>query len=65
MSVTPRFYFNADENLCASEHWVIQYLHIQNPNIDEDEIEGELHSCREYFGWYECQVSDDIFDEFC
>lgn len=65
MNMTPRFYFNADENVCASERWVIQYLHIQNPDIDEDEIEGELRSRREYFGWYECQVSDDIFDNFC
>lgn len=63
--MSPKFYFNADENLCASEGWVIQYLHIQNPDIDEDEIEGELRSRREYFGWYECQVSDDIFDNFC
>lgn len=63
--MTPKFYFNTDENVCASEPWLIQYLHIQNPDIDEDEIEGELRSRREYFGWYECQVSDDIFDNFC
>lgn len=63
--MTPKFYFNADENVCASEHWVIQYLHIRNPNISESEIGSKLHSRREYFGWYECQVSDDIFDEFC
>ena len=63
--MTPKFYFNADENVCASEHWVIQDLHRQNADMGEDESEGEVHSRREYFGWYECQVSDDIFDNFC
>lgn len=58
-----RFYFNADENLCANEHWLIGYLHLAE-GIDEDEIESELHSRREYFGWYECQVSNDISDKF-
>lgn len=60
----PRFYFNVDENLCVSERWLVGHLR-RLYGFDEDEIVGELRSCREYFGWYECQVSDDIFEEFC
>lgn len=59
-----RFYFNMDENVCADEGWLIEYLHIQNPDLTEDEIENELHSCREFMGWYECQVSNSIFEKF-
>lgn len=59
-----RFYFNMGENLCADERWLIGYLHIQNPDLTEDEIENELHSCREFAGWYECQVSNSISEKF-
>ena len=48
-----RFYFNMDENVCADEGWLIGYLHVQNPDLTEDEIENELRSCREFAGWYE------------
>lgn len=59
-----RFYFNMDENLCADEDWLIGYLHEQNPDLAEDEIEDELRSCREFEGWYECQVSNSISEKF-
>lgn len=59
-----RFYFNMDENVCADEGWLIEYLYIQNPDLTEDEIENELHSCREFMGWYECQVSNSISEKF-
>lgn len=58
-----RFYFNADENICANERWLVSYLH-QSEGISEDEVKHELRSRREYFGWYECQVSSDIADAF-
>lgn len=53
-----------DENLCADEEWLIGYLHIQNPDLTEDEIENELHSCHEFLGWYECEVSNSIAEKF-
>lgn len=58
-----RFYFNVDENLCVNEDWLVDYLH-RLYSIDKDEIISELRSCREYFGWYECSVSSDIWDKF-
>ncbi len=62
--MTPRFYFNVDENTCANESWLVSYLH-RMYCIDEDEIINELRTRREYYGWYECSVSNDIFEEFC
>lgn len=59
-----KFYFNVDENLCANEDWLIEYLHIQKPDLTEDEIEDELRSCREFEGWFECQVSNSIAEKF-
>ena len=58
------FYFNTDENLCANESWLIAHLHFTE-GIEEDEIINELHTKREYYGWYECQVSNDIANKFC
>lgn len=59
-----KFYFNMDKNLCVDEEWLIDYLHIQNPDLTKDEIENELHSCREFLGWYECEVSNFIAEKF-
>lgn len=57
------FYFNADENLCADEWWVCGKLAIEL-GMDEREILEELHSRREFYGWYECQVSNTIAEHF-
>lgn len=59
-----RFYFNMDENVCADENWLIDYLHVQNPDLTKSEIKNELHFCREFAGWYECQVSSSISEKF-
>ena len=58
-----KFYFSDDENVCATEDDVIKYLHeITEQNYKH--IREELHSCREYYGWYECQVSNAIKEKF-
>lgn len=53
-----------DENVCADENWLIDYLHVQNPDLTKSEIKNELHFCREFAGWYECQVSSSISEKF-
>ena len=58
-----RFYFNDDENVCATEVDVIKYLHADT-EWDYEYIREKLHSCREYYGWYECEVSDSIKEKF-
>ena len=58
-----RFYFNDDENICATEDDVIEYL-FENTGWKREYIREELHACREYYGWYECEVSHTIKDKF-
>lgn len=58
-----RFYFNVDENICATEDDVVEYLY-EDTGWKREGIREELHSCREYYGWYECEVSDSIKEKF-
>lgn len=58
-----KFYFNEDENICASEDDVVELLH-EETRWKPEWIRAELHSCREYYGWYECEVSDSIKEKF-
>lgn len=59
-----RFYYNANLNLCVDEDWLVWYL-IDNEEVeDEDEALAELHSCREFRGWFECEVANSISDKF-
>lgn len=58
-----RFYFNADENICADEDYVIDCLQ-EDMEWSREDIREELHSCREYYGWYECEVSSAIKEKF-
>lgn len=58
-----RFYFNEDENTCMDENSLIDYLN-ELYHYRKRDIREELHSCREYFGWYECEVSDAIKEKF-
>ncbi len=60
----PKFYFNADANICVSEEWLIAYLRRMNNSLTEEGIKGEL-SRGEYPDWTECDVSIDIFSHFC
>lgn len=55
-----RFYYNADENICAEEHWVAKYLCYEDLVESSDEAIEELRTRREFYGWFECEVSDTI-----
>lgn len=57
------FYFNSDSNICATEYWVIEYLFYMGVDDSRENIKNELRSKREFFGWYECTVSDDIYEK--
>lgn len=57
-----RFYFNEDENICADEDWLIDFLY--NGELTKDEIRQELRTTRCYYGWFECDVSDSIHKKF-
>lgn len=57
------FYFNSDSNICATENWVIEYLFYMGVDDSRKNIKNELRSKREFFGWYECTVSDDIYEK--
>lgn len=56
------FYFNLELNTCATENWVVDYLFYMGVEDSREQIREELHSKREFFGWYECEVSDDIYE---
>ena len=64
MSMTPKFYFNTDANICVSEQWLIAYLRRMNNALTEEGIKSEL-SRGGYPNWVECDVSIDIFSNFC
>lgn len=57
------FYFNLELNTCATENWVVDYLFYMGVEDSREQIREELHSKREFFGWYECTVSDDIYEK--
>lgn len=58
-----KFYFNEDENTCMDEDSLISYLNDLYGDSKED-IREELHSRGDYYGWYECEVSDTIKEKF-
>lgn len=58
-----RFYFNVNENVCADEDYVIDCLQ-EDMEWSREDIREKLHSCREYYGWYECEVSSTIKEKF-
>ena len=59
-----KFYFNDQINVCAEEPWVVDYL-IEN-GFCEDEAEAldSLHTCRNFYGWFDCEVSPAIEELF-
>lgn len=59
-----RFYYNAGMNLCADENWLVEYLVINENVENEDEARRGLRSCREFHGWFECEVANSIADGF-
>ena len=54
------FYYNLGTNVCAEEKWVVDYLVINGEVETEEEALTGLHSCREFCGWIDCEVSNTI-----
>lgn len=61
MNNKDRYFFNIGLNICAEFEWVVDYL-VCNEGDTRNEAEENLLTKREYEGWYECEVSDTIFD---
>lgn len=56
------FYFNIDENMCADEQWVANYLYEMYPERTvEEHLEG-LHTRRIWGGWYSCAISPIVWE---
>ena len=46
-----RYYYNADENLCADEDFVIYFL-CEMEDLTAEEVREGLHTEREFYGWF-------------
>ena len=57
---TVRFYYNTHLNICGEENWVVDFLVENEEYEDREEALESLRSCREFYGWIECTVSDTI-----
>lgn len=55
-----KFYHNNNINVTAEESWVADYLYISGQVESQDEAVEELQGKREFYGWYECEVSNTI-----
>ena len=54
------FYYHLGENICAEENWVVRYI-LNTEDIDDwEEVYNDLRSCREFYGWVDCEVSNTI-----
>lgn len=57
------FYFNIDENMCADEDWVVNYLCTLFPEVSAESHRKSLHNsgigCR---GWYPCAVCRTVWE---
>lgn len=57
---TMRFYYNIRMNICAEENWVVGFLVEGEVCEDKEEALESLRSCREFYGWIDCGVSNTI-----
>lgn len=55
-----RFYFNDQINVCAEESWVVDYLVENGFCENEAEALDNLHTRRNFGGWFDCEVSPTI-----
>ncbi len=53
-----RYYFNIGLNICANEKWVADYLFMGGMCESREEAVEELHSKREVYGWFDCELKD-------
>ena len=50
--------------MCAEEPWIVDYLYYNGAvNSREEALEG-LRTKREFYGWFDCEVSDTIAGYF-
>lgn len=47
-----RYYYNADENICADEEFTIHFLCMTEDLTAEEALEG-LRIKREFYGWFD------------
>lgn len=47
-----RYYYNADENLCADEEFAVYFLCEMEGLTAEEALEG-LRTKREFYGWFD------------
>lgn len=57
------FYFNVDYNKCMDEDSLVEFVQ-DIADVEEEDIREELHTRREFCGWYECEVSNAIQEKF-
>lgn len=57
------FYYHLGENLCVEEKWVVDFLVAKGDAETEEEALAGLHSCGEFCGWIECEVSNTICEQ--
>ena len=55
-----KFYHNNGLNLTAEEEWVADYLYLSGQVNNRAAAREGLETKREFFGWYECEVSNTI-----
>ena len=55
-----KFYHNSHINITAEENWVADYLYQSGQAESREEAIEELQGMREFYGWYECEVSNTI-----
>ena len=57
---TVNFYYNINMNICAEEDWIVGFL-VENEDCEnKEEVLKGLRSCREFYGWIDCDVSNTI-----
>ena len=61
MKTDVRYYYNADENLCADEAFVIYFL-CEMESLTAEEAREGLHRKRGFYGWFDTtfRCKDDI-----
>lgn len=64
MEAHMNFYYNIQMNVCAEENWVVDFL-VENEDCeDREEALESLRTCREFRGWFGCEVSNTIEELF-
>ena len=58
------FYFNYQINVCEEEDWVVNYLIESGDCETKEEAIDNLHTRRNFEGWFDCEVSDTIEELF-